>query len=587
MRKTPRSAKLVALLSAGALIFAACGDDDDDDTTTETTEAAGEETTVAETPETTAGGEEETTTTGGEEAPAGDAAMTVTLELSPDAVWDDGTPVTIADLQCTLDAVLNTPGSLTTAGYDKISSIDAGASDQEVVISFSEVYAAYKTLFNTIIKADALENCSDVSADMTDEIPFSAREWKIDSWSPDQLILVPNEAYWGPEQPIASRVVMVPKADSDTEIASLKSGESDFIFPQAYAGITEALTDPNIQFTPGYGTNYEGLYFQQRDGVFADDDFRQAFAKSIDRELILAQIYDPIFPGGPLLECGLWVPTIGEWCDNTIFTDFYDPAGAEQILTDAGWTKGADGFWANPAGEVPEVRWIVNSGNSRRESTQALMIPELAAAGFKVVADNCDAACYFQQRLPALDYDLAMYITTSAPDPSVTAIMHCDSVPTEENGNQGQNSTGWCNEEASALMTESDQTVDEAARADLIHQIGQYLADDAVMLPLYQFPNIAAWRTDKLSGPVDQDAANYQAFQNIWEWQPTGGDEIIIGAEQWPECLNPITECANSSWYVWTTAFKVLPSLWNTTSEGAFEPSSLLTGEPTVEVAGA
>ena len=586
MRKTPRSAKLVALLSAGALIFAACGDDDDDDTTTETTAAAGAETTVAVTTETTAGGDEATTTSAGGEEPAGDAAMTVSLELSPDAVWDDGTPITIADLQCTLDAVLNTPGSLTTAGYDKIASIDPGASDQEVVISFSEVYAAYKTLFNTIIKADAFEDCSDVSADMTDEIPFSGREWKIDSWSPDQLILVPNEAYWGPEKPTASQVVMVPKDDSDTEIASLKSGESDFIFPQAYAGITEALTDPNIKFTPGYGTNYEGIYFQQRDGVFADDDFRQAFAKSIDRDLILSQIYDPIFPGGPLLNCGLWVPTIGDWCDNTIFADYYDPEGAAQILTDAGWTKGSDGFWANPDGEVPTVKWIVNSGNSRRESTQALMIPELAKAGFKVETDNCDAACYFQQRLPALDYDMAMYITTSAPDPSVTSIMHCDSVPSEENGNQGQNSTGWCNEEASALMTESDQTVDEAARADLIHQIGQYLADDAVMLPLYQFPNIAAWRTDKLSGPVDKDAANYQAFQNIWEWQPTGGDQIIIGAEQWPECLNPITECANSSWYVWTTAFKVLPSLWNTTSEGAFEPSALLTGEPTVEVAG-
>ena len=56
---------------------------------------------------------------------------------------------------------------------------------------------------------------------------------------------------------------MVPKADSDTEIASLVAGESDFIFPQAYAGITDALNDPNIKSTPGYGTNYEGLYFQQ------------------------------------------------------------------------------------------------------------------------------------------------------------------------------------------------------------------------------------------------------------------------------------------------------------------------------------
>ena len=70
-------------------------------------------------------------------------------------------------------------------------------------------------------------------------------------------------SYYGDDQATVDKIVMVPKADSDTEIASLVSGESDFIFPQAYAGITDALNDPNIKSTPGYGTNYEGLYFQQ------------------------------------------------------------------------------------------------------------------------------------------------------------------------------------------------------------------------------------------------------------------------------------------------------------------------------------
>ena len=388
--------------------------------------------------------------------------------------------------------------------------------------------------------------------------------------------------------PIASSVVMVPRTD-DGGVASLLSGESDFIFPQAYAGITDALNDPNIQFEPGYGTNYEGLYFQQQEGPFADDDFRAAFSKSIDRDLILKNVYDPIFPGAPLLNCGLWVPTIGPWCDNTAFgnedgTDAnYDPEGAAKILTDAGWEKDGSGMWAKD-GTVPEIRWVVNSGNTRRESTQALLIPEMAAAGFNVIADNCDAACFFQQRLPALDYDLAMYINTASPDPEVTSIMACDSVPSEANGNQGQNSTGWCNEEASAIMNEADQTLDEGARADLVHQIAGFLAEDSVMLPLFQFPNIAAWRTDTLSGPIAQDAGNYQAFQNIYAWEKTGGDAIVIGAEQWPECLNPITECANSSWYQWTTAFKVLPNAFDTTSEGTYVVSSLLAGEPEVVV---
>ena len=599
MRTTKRSTRYAALAVGLAFVAVSCGSDSKGSSDTAaapaTTAPSAETTPPAATvaPATTAGGTE--TTSGG----TGGAAMTLTMKINPDAKWDDGSPITFADFKCTMDATLKTPGSITTVGYDKITSLEQGADDHEVIAKFSEVYAPYKNLFATLIKASAVKNCDDVSADFADNIPFSAMPYKIDSWSLDQEVLVKNAGYYGNDPGKVDKIVIVPKADTDTEIASLVSGESDFIFPQAYAGITDVLNAPNIKSTPGYGTNYEGLYFQEgadctpdetRSCAFKDADFRHAFAKSIDRNLILSTIYDPIFPGGPLLNCGVWVPTIGPWCDNTVFgkadgsDGYYDPTGAAKILTDAGWAKDSSGMWAKD-GTAPEIHWVINSGNTRRESTQALLIPEMKKAGFNIVADNCDAACYFQQRLPALKYDLAMYINTASPDPTVTGILACSSVPSEANGNQGQNSSGWCNEDASKLMTQSDQTVDETKRADLIHQIAKYLADDAVMLPLYQFPNIAAWRTDQVGGPVDKDAANYQAFQNINQWEDTNGDgQIVIGAEQWPECLNPITECANSSWYVWTTAFKVLPSVWATTAKGTYEATQLVTGEPTVEL---
>ncbi len=213
---------------------------------------------------------------------------------------------------------------------------------------------------------------------------------------------------------------------------------------------------------------------------------------------------------------------------------------------------------------------MINTGNKRREDTQALMIPDMAAKGFNVVADNSDADTVFQKRLPALDFDLAMYINTASPDPTVTGIMACDVRSRRpRTTTRARTRTGYCNEEASKLMVESDQTVDETKRVELIHQIGQYLVDDAVMLPLFQFPNIAAWRTDKLGGPVDEFAGNYMsAFKNLNKWEPIGGTDITIGAEQWPDCINPVTECANSSWMVWTAQFPILPSVWDTTADG-------------------
>ena len=66
---------------------------------------------------------------------------------------------------------------------------------------------------------------------------------------------------------------------------------------------------------------------------------------------------------------------------------------------------------------------------------------------------------------------------------------------------------------------------------------------------------------------------------------PTGGT-ITLGAEQWPECINPITQCANSSWMIWTTSAHVNPGLWETTGDGGFEPTALLAEEPTLDNGG-
>lgn len=584
MRFLAKRWRLLALVAVFAVVAASCSSDTAETTTT----AAPADTT------TTAAPDAETTTT----VAGAPAAMTITYTIDPAAVWSDGTPITVADFQCLKDATLNTVGSLSTSGYDQITSIEAGVDDHEVVVSFSTVYAPYKLLFNPIFPAHMVADCNDISADFGTSYGISGREWLLEEWSETQAILVPNTAYWNADKaPIAQRVVIVPKEDQDTEINSLLSGESGFIFPQAFSGITDVLDDPNIEYTPGYGTNYEGLYMMSDPGCgpkddaecvapFADPIFRKAFAMSVDRELILANIYDPIFPGGPLLQCGTWVPTVGPWCKNDIWNDSYDPEGAATLLTDNGWAQGADGYWAKDGAEATPIRWIINTGNIRRENTQALMIPVLQGLGFNVVADNTDADTYFQIRLPSLDYDLAMYISTASPDPTVTAIFACDQIPSPDNDNKGQNSTGWCNEDATALMYESDTEVDETARADLIHQIAQYMYDDGIMLPLYQFPNIGAWRTDQISGPVDANVANYRGFgNNLYAWEPVTGDQIIIGAEQWPGCINPITECANSSWMVWTTSFLIWPGAFDATAEGTFEVSDLLAGDPVVAVA--
>ncbi len=566
MRKIRKSTRLAGGLLGSVLLLAACGGGSD--SASDTTAADG----------------------GGA---SGDAAMTITYDIADEAVWEDGSPITVADFKCTFDAVMNTTGAISTSGYDKITSVEAGDSDKQVVVTFKELYAPYKGLFGGLIKKAAVANCMDISADFATSFNYSGTEWKMESWSADQVVYVPNESYWGPRKvgEGVTKLVMVPRPE--TQITDLKAGSVDFIYPQFYAGITDELEDPNVKTVLNYGGDYEALYMNlgvdgknttaegEKTRVFADAKVREAFYKSIDLEALFKQIYIPIAADATLLTCGPIIP--GAYCPEGIFGNKYDQAAADELMEDAGYEKNAEGLWAKD-GVAPKIEWVINTGNVRRESTQAYLIPLLKKAGFNVVAYNCDAECYFQKRLPGMDYDLAMYISTAPPDPAyLVPGFSGDQVPTEANNQTGQNFQGWVNDTATEALKKSDTEIDETKRAELIKTAIVEMDKDHIMVPLFQFPKSGAYRTDRVDN-LEGELNNYAAFNDTYQWKDLDGDgQIVIGAEQWPGCLNPVTECANSSWYVWTVANVLMPGAFRTTNDGKYVVTELLKSEPKVE----
>jgi peptide/nickel transport system substrate-binding protein len=606
VKKTNKSAKALAFVAAASLIVAACGDDDDDggdttattaeaDTATTEAEAEGTETTEAEMTETTEAEAEgtETTEAEGTETTEGEASteaeMTVTYTLSDVAVWNDGTPFSAADFECLWNAKINTPESIDPTGYDRIVSVTEGATPQEVVVGFSPPFAAYKTLFNTLLKADAHADCNDVSTDFPAPFEYGAGPYMMTEWTAEQQIWEKNPGYIGERTGGPDRIVVTPQGDP----VALQAGEVDFIFPQAYTGIDAELESPNIEWAAEPGGQYEGIYFQQdtncvpsdnRSCAFADPIYRQAFSMSIDIEGVYEQIYAPFAQGTPLLNCGPIAP--GDYCD-PVFGVNYDPEAAAALLEENGWTMNADGQWVNADGEAPEVHFMVSAPNARREGTQQFLIPRLIELGFNVIADNCEALpCVFQNRLPALEYDMSMFINTVAPDPVYVSSFTCDQIPSEENNFQGFNNFGWCNPDADVLFEQADQELDPAARAALVKEAIALMADDYALIPTLQFPNVGAYRSDRVAG-TQENLANYWAFKDWWNFEDVDGDgQVVIGANQYatPDCTNPITDCAGSSWYQWIAGFPTFPAVYDTTNDQQFVPSEFLTGEAVVEV---
>jgi len=191
---------------------------------------------------------------------------------------------------------------------------------------------------------------------------------------------------------------------------------------------------------------------------------------------------------------------------------------AEQILTDGGWARNGDGVWEKD-GTPLVIEWNTVAGNRRREDVQALVQEQVAEFGIQFTINNLDAGELFQNRLPTLDFGMGLYAQIASPDPSVTTLYDRDNIPTEANGFSGQNNMAWDSETVTELVRQSDRQLDHAERLATIGEIGEQVRIDVPWIPLYQLPNLTAWRSDQLGGPIgDWTASTYGGFSNMYDW---------------------------------------------------------------------
>lgn len=496
--------------------------------------------------------------------------FSVTYTIRDDANWaPSGDPITCTDVAFTWQAIMDTTASLTIVGWDRVSSVEATDDDDKVCkITFTEPVAAWADLggssqqyvlnhlasevgadfdvdaANSETDNEAAEGAGsetlndgesvvmDIAGELNNELPYSGGPFILEEFDAagGEATFVKNTDYWDEETtPFLDGFTVVAQADTDTEMNALLAGEVAAIYPQPAPGIADTLEGGrSVEYQFGAGTTFEGLWFNMGslsnpNTPLKDPAVREALLFAIDREDILAEVITPSFPETEILNCGGWVPTVGEWCDNTDFADAtFDPAKVAEILEGAGWAKGSDGIYAKD-GQRLSIGWQTVAGNARREAIQALEVPALRALGIEVVPQNQDADTLFQVSLPQMQTEIGLYAQVASPDPSVTTIFHCDNIPSEANGFAGQNNTGWCNEEASALMLESDRTPDPDERLELIHQIGDLVREDVVWLPFYQLPLITAWDSAQIDGPVGEYTDSpLSGFYNIYDWYLAG-----------------------------------------------------------------
>jgi peptide/nickel transport system substrate-binding protein len=459
--------------------------------------------------------------------------FTITYHLNPDANWDDGSPITSADFDFTYKAILNTTGAYTTTGYDQIDSVDT-TDPKTAVIKFKTVFVDWQDLFGGVYQGifkkaafpDADPDKPNLKDEMLDNMPFSGGPWVLKSWSKDQGVFTRNDNYYG-KVPNFDQVTFVPRTDQATEIQSLLSGEVSAIFPQPsdVSLLDQVKDNPNVKAQGAAGAYFESLWFQHESKPLDDPKVREALMYAIDRQSVIDAIIKLNQPDAEVLNCGfVSFPTVGDWCkqDPLPFAQFtYDPEKSKSILTDDGYDCSSSPCTKD--GKDLVVQYSTVSTNTRRTTTQELLKEKAKDAGFSFDIKNYEAGVLFGDVGPHGKFTMADYATGGSVDPSITSSFACKNIPTDANQFAGGNWNHWCNQEASDLMTQSDQELDVTKRLDLFTQIYALEAQDFLSLPLYDLPNVGAWRTDAIAGPItDFISSNLGMFYNMNEWYTAG-----------------------------------------------------------------
>lgn len=436
----------------------------------------------------------------------------VTLELLPDLLWNDGTPVTSADIEFTVNWVLNTDNAATS--YNQFEPIDRVeiVDDLTAKVIFSAPNPFWMTPFagtttGYLYPKHALE-AGPEAHDAFLSNPIGTGPFKVESFTPnDEVRYVMNEHYREPNKPFFSSIYLKGGGEPAAAARSvLQTGEYDY----AWYLQTEidVLMDMEVEGGPGrvipFGAaTVERLNFQfadpqtEVDGQRAemntpnprlsDPAVREAISYAINRQIIRDQFYGEdmavavnIVQGDPVT-----------YSENTEY--MYDPERANQILDDAGWVL--DGNVRSKDGVNLELTYATET-NPISQKTQTVVKANLEEIGIAVELESVDPGMFYdgsagnELSLNHFYWDMCMYKSVPASPRPISFMNYwyagedAANVAQQSNGWAGGNNSRYISDEYDALYEAALQETDADALADLFIQMNDHLINEHVIVPL-------------------------------------------------------------------------------------------------------
>ena len=429
-----------------------------------------------------------------------ESPLTIEYKLKDGLTWSDGKPLTSADAKFTYDLIMDPKNKIITrTGWEDIEKFET-PDDLTVRMTFKKPYAPWMTLLGgseTQIWPKHIYEGEDFNKVANTEVigsgPFKFREWK----KGQSLTLDRNENYWG-EKPGLETVVFRFIPDTNTQTASLQSGEVHFIDPPPDIGLLDKLKSfSGVEVQVKAGTIWEHIAFNVE--KVPNLKIRQAIAYAINR----AQVIDEILKGQVEPLQSVLVPDQKPYYTPAWADYAHDPDKAKDLVQQA-----------KSEGASTEIAFTTTAGDRLRETLQQVVQQQLKNVGITITIKNTSADTFFGQWTPQGKYEMGEWAWLANPDPTSTTLFSANQLPPD-----GQNYYRYKNAQVTRLWEESDKVVDVNERADLIRQAQDLMVKDMPLIPMYQRPVYYGY-ADNLSGPKANPTLA-GPFWNIEDWKFT------------------------------------------------------------------
>ena len=440
---------------------------------------------------------------------------TVTFKLRDGLRWQDGTPLTSADVAFTF-AKINDPkvDVNSRTGYDRITRV-ATPDAHTVVVSLREPFSpfvAYVGYQYPIVPKHLLDKSANINHDPFGTHPVGAGPYRFERWDRGNRVeLSANDAYYGGAPKIRD-VIISEIPDQNTAALAFRSHEIDF-------GYVDSATFSQLRGAPGLTTTTEpnndvvGYALNVTRPILADVRVRRAISMAIDRASITRKT---TLGTGTVAYADLPAPL---WIAREPANPYaYDPAAANALLDAAGWKRGPDGMRAKN-GVSLSLRGIGFSGSAAMASMNVQVEQLLRDIGIDFTSKQYSVSLYFESKqnggpLAIGDYDMASLSWEGGIDPENDVLFTCASREP-----QGNNIARYCSPEMDALQDDSLRTLDPARRAADIVKIERLAVTDVPYVFLYHTP----WRIAQNPSLSRVHSSITETWNDVaaWSFAPT------------------------------------------------------------------